>query len=48
MGLRCGMADEGGGALVKYVEDSSGLDGFSFSDGAFVGGRFNHLHFADE
>ena len=43
-----GVPDEGGGALVEDVEDGSGLDGFSLSDGAFVGGRLDHLHFADE
>ena len=48
MGLGGGVADEGGGALVEYVEDSSGLDGFSFSDGTFVGGQVNHRYFADE
>ena len=42
------MPDEGGGALVENVEDGSGLDGLPFSDGAFVGGRFKHFHFADE
>jgi hypothetical protein len=48
MGLWCGVADKGGGALVEYVEDSSGLDDFSFSDGTFVGRQVNHRHFADE
>ena len=42
------MADEGRGSLIKDVEDGSRSDGFPLSDGTFVGGWFDHFHFADE